>query len=1091
MVLMAKNDNKTCSAELYVPTDFFLLRAPALPAQTFQQLSDTGAQEQVLDLDQSLSVRRTAAQQLLLAMSSDPQIEEAIAVASASLHKGLVQLRNGDASPNRTKKIFSGLQRYMIRMSTRPTPFGLFSGVALGSFGEETSIQIGVPAITHIRTRADMHWLLAVLKDLEASPAVVEQLCVYTNQMVYITGGRVYLPHVNSYGKKHYQVVSLRATSVVRAALELAQKPLPYRTLRRALLQAFPSMTIEQAESLLQQLWEHGLLLSTLHPSLTTTQPTHYLYQQLGTLQGVEEVRSVLGAVLESALVLDTAGSGSRLDPLNTLAQIQSTLGEGKKQHTLIQVDSLLSLHSSQLHSSIGDVAARAAELLLRLTPLPEGFTNLNDYRHKFLEKYGLGAEVPLLELLSPERGLGAPSSYIQSPSAYHMPPSSQHPAYEKRQRVLQTLVQDALNSHRLEVELTEAHLRQLETWKPNLEQAPRSMEIYLHVQAASRGDLDQGKFCAVVGPNPGAPGGGRSFGRFLDLLGEPGRCALQSLLAQEEAFEPETLFAELSYQPQRARSSNVAIRPGLRTYEIAIGTTPSVPHERVIALSDLVVGVHHGHFYLRSLYHQKKVIACQLHMLNIHQAPHVCRFLADISSDGLPVLSSFDWGHLSSAPFLPRLTIPHGSQAMIVLTPARWNLDASTIQLRGEGSREARWFAGLQQWRSRWRVPRYVYLTQADNRLLLDLEHPLMAAELFEELSTLKGGQQVILQELLPDFDHLWLTDTKGAGYFCEIVVPLLRRDALEQNEPMQASAPARTVHLVSHVASQQERVFYPGSTWNYVKLYCTEAQQEEIIAGPMHDLICQLREQDLIDRWFFLRYADPEPHLRLRIHTPESKQIQSALSTLLSWSHQLATQGLIQHYTFDTYEREVARYGGPMAIDILEQVFSVDSEICSRLIAAHYTHRLTLDPLAVAVYSLDRFFAAWNYDSQQLLLWLQKRTEKYAWSKEFRPRRKLYCELLAPLDEQADPELLGQRYLLHSLLAPLENKLSPLAAQVRDLARAGQLWVTEAELVASLAHMHKIRLLDLNVNKELQLYAFWRYTLESISLRHGKKSI
>ncbi|HZR41764.1 MAG TPA: lantibiotic dehydratase, partial [Ktedonobacteraceae bacterium] len=749
------------------------------------------------------------------------------------------------------------------------------------------------------------------------------------------------------------------------------------------------------------------------------------------------------------------------------------------------------------LHTRIGAIAAQAAELLLRLTPLPEGSPSLKEYRRRFLEKYGENAEVPVFELLSPEAGLGAPAGYTQ-PSA---PPSSQPLPYETRHRRLQALVQDALNSHSLEVELTQAHLTALQTWHANLEQLPRSLEIYLQVGATSREALDQGKFFAVVSPNPGSPQGGRTFGRFFDLLGEPGRNALQSLLTQEETLEPEMLFAELSYQHARARSSNVAIRPGLRSYEIAVGTTSSVPAERVIALSDLVAGVHRDRFYLRSLRHHKKVMICQLHMLNIQHAPTICRFLIEAASDGLPALSRFDWGHLSSAPFLPRITVTEGQQAKLILAPACWNLEATTIHPQGEGSTQACWFAGLHHWRTQWRVPRYVYLTQADHRLLLDLEHPLMAAELLEALRSLKEGQQVMLQEVLPDFEHLWLTDTQGASYFAEIVVPLLRQDALALKRPIvhqdDETSSSSTTQIdgkspCSHVVPQPVRVFSPGSAWNYVKLYCNTAQQEEIIAGPLRDFVRHLREQDLIDRWFFLRYADPEPHLRLRIHTPENEQIQPALALLLSWGRMLTTQGRIQRFSLDTYEREVARYGGIAAIDLLEQIFSLDSDVCSSLVAAHSTHHLTLDPLAIAVCSLDSFFSAWNYDTQHRLHWLQKRTEKYAWSAEFRRERKRYCALLAPWIEPVDPELLTQRTLLNTLLVPLKVHLPPLVAQVRDLVHKGQFWVAEEDLLASLAHMHKIRILGLGANREQQLYAFWHHTLESISHRLTyKKSI
>ena len=1093
--MTVKSDVHIYTDALYLPADFYLIRTPALSAHTFRYLSSTEIEEDIstANLSSWLQTQREATQQRLLDMGTRPQIEQAICVASASLHERLAQIHRGVVHPSRAKKALSSLLRYLIRMSTRPTPFGLFSGVALGSFTNKTSGYLGIPAIVRLRTRPDMNWLLTMLKSLEASPAVVAQLSVQTNQLAYIVGDRVYLPPADPYGQKQSQTVSLRATPVVRQALELARFPLPSIALRDALLQAFPTATIQQVERLLWQLWEHGLLISTLHPPLTNAQPTQYLYQQLATLSGVEETRSLLRETLTLSTLFDTTGVGGKLDSLTELAQIQHTLVPGEKHQQHIQVDSLLSLQSPTLSTSIGTAAAHAAELLLRFTPFPQGLPGLQEYRQQFLEKYGLNAEVPLLELLSPELGLGPPPGYTQPLKVPHANAFSQHSTYEQRERILLRLMQDALNNHSLEVELDETHLTALETWSPRLERAPRSLEIYLQIQASSREAMDRGEFYAVVSPNPGSPSGGRSFGRFVDLLGEPASQALQNLLRHEEALEPECVFAELSYQHSYARTSNVALRPWLRPYEIAVGVTPSGPAERVLLLQDLVVGVRNERFYLRSQRLNKQVIVSQLHMLNFSQAPHACRFLLEIASDGVPLFSSFNWGSLSTAPFLPRVTVHHAPSASLVLSPARWNLETTTLQLQGTGTPEACLFQGLQHWRKRWRVPRYAYLTEADNRLLLDLENPLMVVELFESLKKLKEGQQVTLQEFLPDFEHLWLTDKQGAPYFSEIVVPLLRRDAFELQSATTRPANTGVIHKgtplqTSGTVSQQIRAFYPGDAWNYVKLYCTPAQQEEIIAGPLCDFVQQLRERQLTDRWFFLRYADPQPHLRLRIHAYTDEQIQPALHLLLSWCHQLATRGLIQRYVLDTYEREVARYGGPAAIDLLEEVFSVDSDLCRSIIAAQYTHRLTLEPLAVAVASLDRFFAAWGYDRAQRLQWLQKRTEQYTFRKEFYPKRKPYCELLTSWEQHTNTELPTQHALLYELVAPLENQLPPLVRQLRHLAQTGQLWVTEDDLLASLAHMHKVRLLDLDAHKEQKLYAFWRYTLESIQLRQQK---
>ena len=111
-------------------------------------------------------------------------------------------------------------------------------------------------------------------------------------------------------------------------------------------------------------------------------------------------------------------------------------------------------------------------------------------------------------------------------------------------------------------------------------------------------------------------------------------------------------------YLPPNFRSANVVIRPPVRSYEIPLGVPAGVPPSHVIPLDELVAGVENGRFYLRWPAAGKRVIVSSGHMLNLHTAPPVGRFLVDVSNDARPVFSTFDWGPAESFPFLPRVQV-------------------------------------------------------------------------------------------------------------------------------------------------------------------------------------------------------------------------------------------------------------------------------------------------------------------------------------------------------------------------------------------------------------------------------------------------
>lgn len=1078
---MKEQEQKTPSP-MYEPAGFYMLRAPTLSANTFKFLTsiDAMATESALQ-----DIRFTDLQQhgyeKVKQLAADPAVQRALLIASVDMLEGLERIQRDTTSPKRIAHVYASILRYLVRMCTRPTPFGLFSGVAVGTLAEQTSAQLGTPAVKLTRTRPDMGWLLALIQQIEENTELLPLLTIVANHTAYIAGSRAIIPYADVYGKGDNRSIALRATDVVKYVIRRAQEPVPYQTLREETRAAFPFASTQQVESLLSQLWQHHFLISDLRPPLTSANPENYVLERLLHLSQPPELTSELAKIVETIKHFDQAATESSTD--GDHAQLRDIIA---RQHTLVteeikqtlQVDAALHLEAGQLNHDIGTAVADVTEVLLHLTHAPDGPQHLREYFVAFAERYGMNREVPLLDLLSPEIGLGAPGPYTEPPRDFPLPaqPST---ARRTRDMVLCSLLAEVLYKHEMEVELTDERVQALTLWTPAAGTTPpAALEMYLQIHATSRAALDQGEWRGVL---TNQSYGGRTFCRFFDVLSDDGVRMLKEYAKREEALSPDCIFAELSYLPTMGHGANVVIRPPLRDYEIVLNTTPSVPPERVIPLQDLVVGIKEDRFYIRSLSLQKEVRVTQSHMLNITRAPNICRFLIEVSQDGQPQPTLFGWGSASDAPFLPRVVRKH-----IVLHPAQWNVRPSMIEPTGPGNEEARFFSGVQQWREQWHVPRYVYLTQYDNRLLLDLENPLLVAELRHELEKREANESVTLQEMLPDFEHLWMRDTHDQPYMAEMVIPLLLRDRPEAQRDAPKQKQAR--NSPKQVLSDLERSFLPGEEWTYLKLYVIPRQQDEVIAGPLREIALMLQQQELIDRWFFIRYADPEPHLRVRFHARSEQTRNAVLLTALTWGQQLVRGGLLRNMLLDTYTRETERYGGPRAIAALEDVFTVNSVALTEIIAASYRGDITLDPLLIDVFTLDQFFSMWGLDLSARLIYTQKRTGKHDGKELFRPLRRQLCELLLPWETTHDPLLQEQRTLLQRLCAFQEPVLQHVSTITRTLAAQGELWVDEEQLLSSLAHMQSNRLLGTSRDEELKGYAFWRHTLESLFRRPDK---
>src|SRR5262249_22435572 len=94
-------------------------------------------------------------------------------------------------------------------------------------------------------------------------------------------------------------------------------------------------------------------------------------------------------------------------------------------------------------------------------------------------------------------------------------------------------------------------------------------------------------------------------------------------------------------------------------------------------------------------------------------------------------------------------------------------------------------------------------------------------------------------------------------------------------------------------------------------------------------------------VDRWFFVRYGEPQWHLRVRLHG-QPRVLHELLPDLLAAAEGTASgSGLVWRSQVDTYEREVERFGGPLGIELAERAFHLDSEA-----VLHLLERLGDDP-------------------------------------------------------------------------------------------------------------------------------------------------
>jgi hypothetical protein len=595
---------------LYEPLDFGVVRAPLLPVDTLDGFTDGD------DLRNALS----------------SESRGALAVASMTFSDALAKDGAGELRP-RTE---STLRRYLIRMSTRPTPLGLFAGVGMANWGERTDIEL-IADHRPRRTRPDAAWLMGLVDRAESDPRIRRHLCVRANPLALTRAGRIVLAEQASGDNSASLSVSVRATEVVQRTMTAARTPIRFGDLTRHLLRTTEGATVEQVSTLLDRLCEQTLLLTDLRPPLTVASPARYVLEKLGSIPAAAQHRALLAAVLQAADRWDAEPSPDEAG-FRELAALADDAAASDT--TALQVDSALSFASATLPRSIATEAARAAELLLRMSRTARGPAALEAYRRAFENHYGLHREVSLVEMVDPHIGIGP----LPSGSSEETTTNS-----AKRSQALVDLAVQALRTRSREVRLNDTALARLATGDISATGVPLSLDLVVVVAAESREAIDAGEFELVVGPTIGSAAAGRMLGRFADLVPDAPK-ALAQVAAAEAERSPGRVVAELVYQPRTRRLGNVSTRPNLRRYEIAIDVPPSTDPDHTIGVDELVVGVHDGRFRVRWTRTGEDVMITAGHMLTSVRAPAAARFLSEVGRHQTRQLGGFSWGPAASS---------------------------------------------------------------------------------------------------------------------------------------------------------------------------------------------------------------------------------------------------------------------------------------------------------------------------------------------------------------------------------------------------------------------------------------------------------
>lgn len=182
-------------------------------------------------------------------------------------------------------------------------------------------------------------------------------------------------------------------------------------------------------------------------------------------------------------------------------------------------------------------------------------------------------------------------------------------------------------------------------------------------------------------------------------------------------------------------------------------------------------------------------------------------------------------------------------------------------------------------------------------------------------------------------------------------------------------------------------KRKFPPGSEWLYLKIYTGIKTADLVLEEIIQPLVEYFQENGYISKWFFIRYNDPKPHLRVRLLLNNINYYNEILEKINHAFEQFIDSGEISNILIDTYNREIERYGKNTMEDA-ESLFHKNSEFTLQCL--HFDDE---EKIMVSLFYIDKIVNKLELSIPEKLGWIKDFNN--AFKAEFNADKKLNSSL------------------------------------------------------------------------------------------------
>ncbi|MBT8387361.1 MAG: thiopeptide-type bacteriocin biosynthesis protein [Ignavibacteria bacterium] len=252
-------------------------------------------------------------------------------------------------------------------------------------------------------------------------------------------------------------------------------------------------------------------------------------------------------------------------------------------------------------------------------------------------------------------------------------------------------------------------------------------------------------------------------------------------------------------------------------------------------------------------------------------------------------------------------------------------------------------------------------------------------------------------------------------------------------------------------------QRIFIAGDEWLFYKVYCGIKTSDFLLTESISPLVRYLKEHNLIHSWFFVRYQDPDPHIRFRLRIINLDEVGLVISICNKFFRPFIEKNQVWKLQADTYVRELERYGKNTIANV-EEIFYHDSEL---LLDILNFSRIESDILHWVLISVDSFLKVFGLSLQERVIFHRANFLAYKdrlemdFGKIRVSANKFQNEMLMEIKDKLYDQQLINHTKIQSYIERRNNKISSSVNEIILHNQKGNSDIIFYELLQSLVHM------------------------------------